>query len=150
MTVWLPTDSQKPIRQSSPTHTHAVTPTPTPTPTPIKEFAERTALKAGLGDSWQPDANPTPLAPTSWWLDPTSTSHGIFVTHNGDFESYKLFGHKKSTAEMMAWLAAVLHVRSPASCDSVAIAGQSTFVCPCVALPFNMSCQTHTTGWFVR
>ena len=61
----------------------------------------------------------------SWQLQPVSSSHGIFVTHNGDFESFELFGRKKSSAEMMTWLSAVLHVPSPASCDSVAIAGEN-------------------------
>ena len=86
------------------------------------------ALKADVCDSWQPDPtttpNLTPITPTSWQLDTISTPHGVFVTHNGDFESYELFGQTKKTGEMMAWLAAVLHVRTPASCDSVAIAGQ--------------------------
>ena len=64
----------------------------------------------------------------SWQLQPVSSPHGIFVTHNGDFESFELFGQKKSCTEMMTWLSAVLHVPSPASCDSVAIAGESKHV----------------------
>ena len=59
----------------------------------------------------------------SWQLQPVSSPYGVFVTHNGDFEAYELFGRKKSCAEVMTWLSAALHVPPPASCDSAAIAG---------------------------
>ncbi|KAA6424459.1 MAG: hypothetical protein FRX49_05671 [Trebouxia sp. A1-2] len=71
------------------------------------------------------EAGPAPEAEERqrWQLQPVSRPHGVFVTHNGDFECYELFGQKRTCAEVMAWLSAVLHVPPPADCDSVAIAG---------------------------
>ena len=56
-------------------------------------------------------------------LQPVSCVHEILVTHNGDLESYDLFGEMKSLEELKAWLGAVLRSVAPAQCDSVAIAG---------------------------
>ena len=78
-----------------------------------------------------------------WQLQPVSRPHGIFVTHNGDFECYELFGRKKTCAEVMAWLSAVLHVPAPADCDSVAIAG--SFLHACVH-----ACICDCMCWWVR
>ena len=55
------------------------------------------------------------------------SQHGVFVTHNGDFHSYELFGRRLSCVELMAWLAVVLDAPAPARCDSVAIAGETYF-----------------------
>ncbi|KAL0031273.1 hypothetical protein WJX77_012514 [Trebouxia sp. C0004] len=82
-------------------------------------------LRACKDSSREVGAGPAPEAEERqrWQLQPVSRPHGVFVTHNGDFESYELFGRKKTCAEVMAWLSAVLHVPAPADCDSVAIAG---------------------------
>ncbi len=54
-----------------------------------------------------------------------SGPHMASVTHNGDFEFYELFGQKKTCADVMVWLSAVLGQTAPASCDSVGIAGKA-------------------------
>ena len=46
------------------------------------------------------------------------------MTHNGDFDSFEVFGRKLPCTELRLWLAAVLDAPAPARCDSVAIAGQ--------------------------
>lgn len=61
-----------------------------------------------------------------WQLQPVSTSHGIFVTHNGDFEFCDLFGQRKTCAEVKLWLASVLASKAPAKCDSAGIAGMTS------------------------
>ena len=147
VTVWLPTHTQ--TQASGPTPT--CTPSPNPISTPTRpddsrhlpracKDSSKELLEAGFirSDSWQdqpittpyPTPTPTPVpapaptpTPPSWQLKPISTPHGVFVTHNGDFECYKLFGQKQTTAEVMDWLSSVLHVAPPASCDSLAIAG---------------------------
>ena len=58
-----------------------------------------------------------------WQLQPVSTSHGIYVTHNGDFEFCDMFGQRKTCAEVKLWLASVLGSKAPAKCDSAGIAG---------------------------
>ena len=58
-----------------------------------------------------------------WQLQPVTASHGIFVTHNGDFDFFDLFGEKKTCAEVKLWLSAVLGSKAPAECDSIGIAG---------------------------
>ncbi|KAL0052460.1 hypothetical protein WJX82_002586 [Trebouxia sp. C0006] len=82
-------------------------------------------LRACKGSSREVGARPVPEAEERqrWQLQPVSRPQGVFVTHNGDFECYELFGRRKTCAEVMAWLSAVLHVPPPADCDSVAIAG---------------------------
>ena len=61
----------------------------------------------------------------TWELRSSYSQHGVFVTHNGDFHSFELFGRRLSCVELMAWLAMVLDAPAPARCDSVAIAGET-------------------------
>ena len=84
-------------------------------------------LRACKDFSQEVGAGPAPEAEERqrWLLQPVSRPHGVFVTHNGDFECDELFGRNKTCAEVMAWLSAVLHVPPPADCDSVAIAGST-------------------------
>ena len=93
-------------------------------------------LEACKDSSQEVGAGPVPEAEERqrWDLQPVSRPHGMFVTHNGDFECYELFGRKKTCAEVMAWLSAVLHVPPPADCDSVAIAGSTlhAWICDCM------------------
>lgn len=97
-------------------------------------------LRACKGSSREVGARPVPEAEERqrWQLQPVSRPQGVFVTHNGDFECYELFGRRKTCAEVMAWLSAVLHVPPPADCDSVAIAGSTlhaqvhAWVCDCI------------------
>lgn len=60
----------------------------------------------------------------AWQLGGSQRPHGLFVTHNGDFECFELFGQTKACAEVTRWLTTVLDVPCPALCDSVAIAGE--------------------------
>ena len=78
-----------------------------------------------------------------WQLKPVSRPHGVFVTHNGDFECYELFGRKKTCAEVMAWLSAVLHVPAPAECDSVAIAGSILHACVVASVRGCLQVRSH-------
>ncbi|CAI5501080.1 unnamed protein product, partial [Closterium sp. Naga37s-1] len=51
------------------------------------------------------------------------TNVGVYVTHNGDFEFWNLFGRDRTHSEMGPWLEVVLERDQPAQCDSVMIAG---------------------------
>ncbi|GJP47206.1 hypothetical protein CLOM_g6423, partial [Closterium sp. NIES-68] len=51
------------------------------------------------------------------------TNVGMYVTHNGDFEFWNLFGRDRTHSEVGPWLEVVLEVHQPAQCDSVMIAG---------------------------
>ncbi|CAI5468363.1 unnamed protein product [Closterium sp. Yama58-4] len=51
------------------------------------------------------------------------TNVGVYVTHNGDFEFWNLFGRDRTHSEMGPWLEVVLEWDQPAQCDSVMIAG---------------------------
>ncbi len=46
-----------------------------------------------------------------------------FITHNGDFEFYKIQGKYYDTEAIQKWLVKTLHVPMPATVDSAAIAG---------------------------
>ena len=110
LTFWLPADTQKPssplVPACEPDHSRHLE-----NACQSRSKAEGITSKADIAHSWQ--------------LHPVSTPHGVFVTHNGDFEGYKLFGQMKTLSEVVAWLSAVLHLPAPASCDSVAIAGEA-------------------------
>mmetsp|Transcript_19463 Transcript_19463/g.42309 ORF Transcript_19463/g.42309 Transcript_19463/m.42309 type:complete len:1662 (-) Transcript_19463:341-5326(-) len=58
-------------------------------------------------------------------LEPKSQSIGVenFVTHNGDFEFYKINGKYYDTEAIQQWLTKALRVSMPATVDSAAIAG---------------------------
>ncbi|KAL0022982.1 hypothetical protein WJX79_001567 [Trebouxia sp. C0005] len=92
---------------------------------PACHFAQPVPLVCAGHCRFATSSIPTPdeSHPHQWTPSPVSRPHGVFVTHNGDFECYELFGQKRTCAEVMAWLSAVLHVPPPADCDSVAIAG---------------------------
>jgi hypothetical protein len=62
--------------------------------------------------------------PASSFL-PKSQLLGVenFVTHNGDFEFYKINGNYYDTEAIQQWLVRALHIPLPCSVDSVAIAG---------------------------
>ena len=114
-TLWQPTDStatqQLPSTLLSATRPYSgMSPSEVPADThvmPEKKATQQTGLRQRCR------------------LQPVSALHGVFVTHNGDFEAYDLFGEKKACAEVMSWLAAVLQRPAPACCDSVAIAGKT-------------------------
>eukprot|EP00897_Mesotaenium_endlicherianum_P003174 jgi/Mesen1/2885/ME000175S02039 len=48
---------------------------------------------------------------------------GLYITHNGDFEFWNLFGRDRTHSELGPWLQTVLDAQQPATCDSVMIAG---------------------------
>lgn len=56
---------------------------------------------------------------------PKSNNIGVesFITHNGDFEFYKIHGKYYDTEAIQKWLVKTLHVPMPTTVDSAAIAG---------------------------
>jgi len=78
----------------------------------------RRVIGTGLAESATPMKNAIRLAPKS-------QSIGIenFVTHNGDFEFYKINGKYYDTEAIQQFLVKTLNVPMPATVDSAAIAG---------------------------
>jgi hypothetical protein len=70
---------------------------------------------------WKVDANGT-------WVVRRGAEPGIFITHNGDFEFYRLFGVERTFGQVQKWLTAVLGTPSPAMCDSVGIGGKMEYL----------------------
>lgn len=66
----------------------------------------------------------------------------IYLTHNGDFQFYRLFGQDRTPPEMQVWLAAVLGCPAPAVCDSAAIAG--LFPQSGLRWPLKLCCLGHS------
>ncbi|KXZ56995.1 hypothetical protein GPECTOR_1g9 [Gonium pectorale] len=48
---------------------------------------------------------------------------GVWITHNGDFDFWRLMGQDRTHVEVAAFLNAALGCPSPAKCDSVRVAG---------------------------
>ncbi|GAQ85582.1 putative type II Glutamine amidotransferase [Klebsormidium nitens] len=74
---------------------------------------------------WSP-----PLPVTHWQHPPSAqvptpaaTQFSLFVTHNGDFEFWNLYGSDRTHNEMAAFLEKALCRPAPAQCDSVVVAG---------------------------
>eukprot|EP00271_Cylindrocystis_brebissonii_P006821 TRINITY_DN1964_c1_g1_i1.p1 TRINITY_DN1964_c1_g1~~TRINITY_DN1964_c1_g1_i1.p1 ORF type:complete len:2019 (+),score=294.17 TRINITY_DN1964_c1_g1_i1:315-6371(+) len=59
----------------------------------------------------------------SWQLAIGQETMGIYITHNGDFEFWNLYGRDRTHSEVGDWLERLLSRRAPAQCDSAMIAG---------------------------
>ena len=59
---------------------------------------------------------------TCTW-EPQSVLMENFITHNGDFDFYRINGHAYENGQILKWLERVLNHRQPAAVDSSGVAG---------------------------
>ncbi|KAG2426569.1 hypothetical protein HXX76_012887 [Chlamydomonas incerta] len=56
-------------------------------------------------------------------LEQRPENFGVWITHNGDFDFWRLMGQDRTHNDVAAFLTAALGTPSPAKCDSVRVAG---------------------------
>ncbi|GLI64923.1 hypothetical protein VaNZ11_008318 [Volvox africanus] len=61
--------------------------------------------------------------PSSGRLEVAEEKFGVWITHNGDFDFWRLMGQDRTHSEVASFLNAALGCPSPAKCDSVRVAG---------------------------
>lgn len=83
----------------------------------VRETHPHQWLGSHYGDVWQRDQF------TGLWTCEKKINICVTVTHNGDFNGWKVYDDIVPTSLLGAWLSKVLHHRNEAECDSAKIAG---------------------------
>ena len=78
-------------------------------------------------------------------LDTVQANMETFVTHNGDFELFKIFSKFYELAEIQDWLERVTYCKRPGNVDSAAIAGTTLFHRVCAVVCHS---STHVNWQF--